>query len=152
MEDDKHQHPEEVVEISLNFAKPFHAGIPLHQEQLVLRKDGVEYSLTKGRASRANPARVFSYPIEGPFAGEEDVLKDYASDFLLISEKVLAYPVRSELRFHPRMSDVAYPSIVLTFADGSSYELLDLPLSLSGNSEIEAIVALMKKYRPEGLN
>jgi len=152
MENEMIGRTEDVVSIALDFATPFLAGVPFREERLLLKKDEVSYTLLRGIASQKNPRRVYSFRVNAPFQNEEDRLKDYAADFLLLCQMILAYHPVSKGPFHPRMSDLGYPHLTLSFQDGKLYEIRDLPLTLNGDPAIEKIVALMQKYQPEGIN
>jgi hypothetical protein len=150
MEENTNPKIEDVVSIALSFPTPFNGGIPFRREELVLTKDSVSDTITPGVPNRESPVRVFSYPLNPPYLDEDDRLSDYPADFLALAQLILSYHPTATFPFHPRVTDIAYPRLSLTFADGASYEAHHVPLSLSGDEEIEKIMALFLKYRPSG--
>jgi len=141
---------EDVVSIALSFPTPFHRGVPFRREELILTKDSVSDAITPGVPNRDSPIRVFSYPLNPPFLAEKDRLSDYPADFLALAQLILAYHPSVSFPFRPPVTDIGYPRLRLTFADGTGYEARHVPLSLNGDDEIEKIMALFLKYRPSG--
>lgn len=152
MDNEKDNPAEDVASITLVFATPFLAGVPFREEKWLLKKDEVTAILLQGIASQNNPRKVFSYRVNAPFQKEEDRLKDYGTDFLHLSQMVLAYQPASRGAFHPRMTDMGYPYLSIVFENGEEKDIRDLPLTLTGDPALEKIVALMKKYLPKGIN